>query len=81
MPFLRRPGIGLYYEEDGEGSPPLLFVHGYTCSHEDGRLQIAHLRAGHRVVTCDLPGHFNMLKAPDQVNAAIADFVATVDKA
>ena len=73
--------IEAIFIDDGKGSPPLLFVHGYTCSHEDWRFRVAHFRAGHRVVTCDPPGHFNMLEAPDQVNAAIADFVATLDTA
>ena len=57
MPYLKVPGANLYYESSGEGNPPLVMVHGLTCSHEDWRFQVAHFSPGHRVLTLDLRGH------------------------
>lgn len=41
----------------GRGAPPLVFVHGFLCSHEDWRLQLKELKQKHEVVACDLRGH------------------------
>ncbi len=47
----------MYYCDEGEGEPSLVFVHGLACAHEDWRLQAEHFRASRRVVACDLRGH------------------------
>lgn len=57
IPYLKVPGANLYYESHGEGNPPLVMVHGITCSHEDWRFQVAHFSPSHRVLTLDLRGH------------------------
>lgn len=57
MPYLKVPGASLYYESHGEGNPPLVMIHGLTCSHEDWRFQVAHFSPDHRVITLDLRGH------------------------
>lgn len=36
---------------------PLVFVHGFACTHADWRLQTAHFSADHPVFTPDLRGH------------------------
>jgi pimeloyl-ACP methyl ester carboxylesterase len=41
----------------GRGAPPLVFVHGFLCSHEDWRFQLKELQQSHEVVACDLRGH------------------------
>lgn len=41
----------------GRGAPPVVFVHGFLCSHEDWRLQLKELKQKHEVVACDLRGH------------------------
>jgi len=41
----------------GRGAPPLVFVHGFACSHEDWRHQIEFFSNTHEVVACDLRGH------------------------
>jgi len=41
----------------GRGAPPLLFVHGFACSHEDWKFQLEELQTRHEVVACDLRGH------------------------
>ena len=41
----------------GEGTPPLVFVHGFACAHEDWRLQVERFSGTRRVLACDLRGH------------------------
>jgi pimeloyl-ACP methyl ester carboxylesterase len=41
----------------GRGAPPLVFVHGFLCTHEDWRFQLKELQKDHEVVACDLRGH------------------------
>ena len=50
-----RPPV--WYERAGAGSPPLVFVHGFACSHADWRAQIDHFASTQTVVACDLRGH------------------------
>jgi pimeloyl-ACP methyl ester carboxylesterase len=47
----------LHYLRTGSGSPPLVFVHGFACSHDDWGLQVDHFRNTHEVVAVDLRGH------------------------
>jgi pimeloyl-ACP methyl ester carboxylesterase len=47
----------MHYLRTGSGAPPLVFVHGFACSHDDWGLQIDHFRGAHEVVACDLRGH------------------------
>ena len=47
----------LAYEEVGTGDPPFVFVHGWTCSHDDFAPQVDHFGQRHRVVALDLRGH------------------------
>ncbi len=57
MPALVRDGVRLAYEEAGQGSPPLLLVHGWACDHTYLAPQLAHFSAAQRVVAMDLRGH------------------------
>ena len=41
----------------GQGAPPIFFVHGFACSHEDWRFQLEHFSKSHEVIACDLRGH------------------------
>lgn len=41
----------------GQGSPPLVFVHGWACNQGHWEAQLAHFSATHQVVTLDLAGH------------------------
>ena len=47
----------MHYKISGDGSPSLVFVHGFACDHTDWTAQVEVLSEGHRVVTCDLRGH------------------------
>lgn len=52
-----RDGIELCYEAAGDGEPPIVFVHGWGCSHTAFAPQVRHFSAGHRVVAVDQRGH------------------------
>jgi pimeloyl-ACP methyl ester carboxylesterase len=41
----------------GTGSPPIVLVHGFACSHTDWQAQVEHFSARHMTVVVDLPGH------------------------
>jgi pimeloyl-ACP methyl ester carboxylesterase len=47
----------LHYIRLGSGAPPIFFVHGFACSHQDWRLQLADFSRDHEVIACDLRGH------------------------
>ena len=47
----------MHFIRQGRGAPPLVFVHGFGCDHEDWRLQTEHFRNSREVVACDLRGH------------------------
>ena len=57
MGQLRRDGVALFYEEAGEGDPPIVLVHGWCCDHAYFAPQFEHFRRAHRVVAVDLRGH------------------------
>jgi pimeloyl-ACP methyl ester carboxylesterase len=47
----------MHCELSGDGSPAVVFVHGFACDHTDWTAQLEALSERHRVVTCDLRGH------------------------
>lgn len=57
MEFLSRDGVGLTYREQGSGSPPIFFVHGWCCDHTYFAPQFEHFTTNHRVISVDLRGH------------------------
>ncbi len=56
MPFAELGDLRLHYERDGEGDPPLVFVHGWCCDHTFFAPQLEHFRTAHDVVALDLRG-------------------------
>jgi pimeloyl-ACP methyl ester carboxylesterase len=47
----------MYFIRRGSGAPALVFVHGFACSLEDWRAQLAYFEKTHEVVACDRRGH------------------------
>ena len=43
--------------QQGHGAPPLVFVHGFACSHEDWQHQLHYFSKNHETLACDLRGH------------------------
>ena len=56
MPHVTRDGIALYYDHEGSGDPPLVFVHGWCCDRTFFQPQVDHFRSSHTVVSVDLRG-------------------------
>ena len=56
MPYARRDDLSLFYEREGSGEPPLLFVHGWCCDHTFFGPQFDHFKSVHAVATLDLRG-------------------------
>ena len=50
-------GVPVRYEVHGQGTPALVFVHGWSCDRSYWRGQVDAFAARHRVVTVDLAGH------------------------
>lgn len=50
-------GVPIAWTSVGQGSPTLIFVHGWSCDHTYWREQTRELATDHRVVTLDLAGH------------------------
>jgi pimeloyl-ACP methyl ester carboxylesterase len=64
VPYWARAGARLFYERHGRGRPPLVFVHGNGCAHEDWDRQVDFFQGRHEVVTPDLRGHGASADAP-----------------
>jgi pimeloyl-ACP methyl ester carboxylesterase len=60
----------MHYLRAGSGTPPLVFVHGFACSHEDWGLQTDKFRFTHEVVACDLRGHGMTPGRPEECTLA-----------
>ncbi len=47
----------IHHVVTGLNHPPIVFVHGFACGHDDWDAQVAHLSPRHQTVTVDLRGH------------------------
>jgi pimeloyl-ACP methyl ester carboxylesterase len=56
VPHIKRDGLSLYYEQEGSGNPPLVFIHGWCCDHTFFQPQFDHFKTSHLVTTLDLRG-------------------------
>lgn len=82
MPDWERRGGRLFYERWGNGRPPLVFVHGNGCTHDDWEPQVEFFRARHEVVTPDLRGHGASADAPGpyDIETLAADVVGLLEQ-
>lgn len=58
----------MHFVHQGRGAPPLVFVHGFLCSHEDWKFQLKELQKNHEVVACDLRAHGSTPGRPQEVS-------------
>jgi len=58
----------VHFVREGRGAPPLVFVHGFLCSHEDWHFQLTELKNDHEVVACDLRAHGRTPGRPQEVS-------------
>jgi pimeloyl-ACP methyl ester carboxylesterase len=56
MPHAELSGLKLYYERAGSGTPELLFVPGWCCTHVAFQPQFEHFARHHAVTALDLRG-------------------------
>ena len=65
----------------GDGHPPIVFVHGLGCAHDDWDAQIAHLSPNHRTIAVDLRGHGRTTATADEctIERYGADIVALIE--
>jgi pimeloyl-ACP methyl ester carboxylesterase len=47
----------IHHVVSGTGLPPIVFVHGFGCSHTDWRAQVEYFSTRQLTVSVDLPGH------------------------
>lgn len=65
MSYLTINGSKLFYRCAGAGNPPLVFVHGFACGHDDWRYQVEHFCQSNLTVACNLRGHGRSGNDPD----------------
>jgi len=58
----------VHFVREGRGAPPLVFVHGFLCSHEDWHHQLEFFSKTHEVVACDLRAHGKTPGRPQEVS-------------
>ena len=56
MPYARRDELSLFFEQEGTGEPPLVFVHGWSCDHRFFQPQFEHFKSSRTVMSLDLRG-------------------------
>ena len=52
-----RDGVQIHYASGGNGSPALVFIHGWNCDRSYWSAQLPFFVATHQVVAIDLAGH------------------------
>ena len=52
-----KDGVQIHYESGGNGSPALVFIHGWNCDRSYWSAQLPFFAATHQVVAIDLAGH------------------------
>ncbi len=62
----------------GQGSPPIVFVHGFPLDHSMWRHQLDHFAKSHRVIAPDLPGFGQTPLVADSLS--IIDFADGITK-
>ncbi len=75
-------GVPIYFEARGDGSPALIFIHGWSCDRSYWEAQMEHFSQSHRVVAVDLAGHGESgLNRHDWTTSAFAkDVIAVIEK-
>jgi pimeloyl-[acyl-carrier protein] methyl ester esterase len=64
--FIEHEGVKLFYEDVGQGSPALVFVHGWLMTHEVWGDQVRAFAPHTRVITPDLRGFGQSDKPPGE---------------
>ena len=73
MPKININGVGLYYEEHGQGYP-VIFLHGFSSTHQTWLSQVPDLSKEVRFITYDARGH-GLSDSPENAEDYSADIV------
>jgi pimeloyl-ACP methyl ester carboxylesterase len=77
VPYLTRNGVGIHYEQEGNGDPPFVFVPGWCCDHTFFQPQFDYFKSSHTVIASDLRGCGNSDQPADGYDIpTLADDVA-----
>ncbi|NNF81002.1 MAG: alpha/beta hydrolase, partial [Rhizobiales bacterium] len=81
MPVLSLPRGAMAYDVAGTGTTAILFIHGYSCTALDWRLQVEGLCPSHTCISVDLRGHGRSGPAVGELTMAAfaADAIALLD--
>jgi pimeloyl-ACP methyl ester carboxylesterase len=82
VPYSDVRGARLFYTDEGQGSPTMVFVHGFSCDSHDWSWQLSHFCSSHRTIALDLRGH-GRSSAPDNgydVASLAADVASLIDQ-
>jgi pimeloyl-ACP methyl ester carboxylesterase len=71
-----KDGVQIHYEFGGNGSPSLVFIHGWNCDRSYWSAQLPVFASTHQVVTIDLAGHGG--SGVNRVEWSMANFGADV---
>lgn len=75
-------GTPIHFTDQGQGSPALVFIHGWSCDAGYWDAQVKHFATSHRVVAIDLAGHgaSGQERTDYTVEAFAGDVVAVLQK-
>lgn len=81
MAELRVNGAALSFDDEGDGSPAFVFIHGFACDRQAWSPQFRDLSRDHRCINVDLRGRggsavvgpFDVVTAADDVGALIRE--------
>jgi pimeloyl-ACP methyl ester carboxylesterase len=81
MPIDKINGINLYWELTGQGSEPLVMVHGSWGNHHNWNGVVKELSKSFRVLTYDRRGHSQSerLKGQGSIEEDVADLIALIE--
>lgn len=71
-------GVELEYLDEGSGSPPFVFIHGWACDLEAWTPQIHNLKADYRCIAINLRGRGRSSATPPFHTTQAADDVAAL---
>ena len=78
MAALSVNGATIEYRDEGQGSPPFVFIHGWACDMSSWSPQFADLSGDHRCITVNLRGRGGSQAVPPFDTAQAAEDVAAL---
>lgn len=71
----------IHHTRAGNGTPPIVFIHGFGCARSDWDPQVAHFSPRHATVAVDLGGHGTTPGGPEhrRIETHGADVAALMD--